>query len=61
MSATSILPLQIDVKTPSRPPGFAFVEFDDPRDALDACRGRDGYNFAGGKIRVIIGTLCEFV
>ena len=44
--------LQIDVKKPSRPPTFAFVEFDDGRDAAEACRGRDGYDFAGGRIRV---------
>lgn len=25
-----------------RPPGFAFVEFDDPRDAADAARALDG-------------------
>lgn len=42
----------MDVKKPSRPPVFAFVEFDDPRDAADACRGRDGYEFAGDRIRV---------
>lgn len=24
------------------PPGFSFVEFDDPRDAEDAVRGLDG-------------------
>lgn len=44
--------VEIDVKTPSRPPGFAFVEFASARDAEDACRGRDGYEFAGGRIRV---------
>ncbi|XP_073117951.1 serine/arginine-rich splicing factor RSZ22A isoform X2 [Elaeis guineensis] len=27
-----------------RPPGYAFVEFDDRRDALDAIRGLDGKN-----------------
>lgn len=46
--------MQVDVKKPSRPPTFAFVEFDDPRDAADACRARDGYDFAGGRIRVSI-------
>ncbi|KAK9675662.1 hypothetical protein RND81_11G022000 [Saponaria officinalis] len=27
-----------------RPPGYAFIEFDDKRDALDAIRGLDGKN-----------------
>merc|ERR1739838_832611 len=31
---------------------FAFVEFDDPRDAQDAVDGRDGYKFDGYKLRV---------
>ena len=31
----------IDLKTPSRPPAYAFVSFDDSRDADDAIRGRD--------------------
>lgn len=44
--------LQVDLKTPSRPPAFAFVEFEDPRDAYEAVRGRDGYDFAGGRLRV---------
>ena len=43
---------QVDIKKPVRPPTFAFVEFDDPRDAFDACRGRNGYDFAGGRLRV---------
>lgn len=44
----------VDLKTPSRPPAFAFVEFDDPRDAADAARGRDGYDFGGYRLRVEI-------
>eukprot|EP00199_Chlamydomonas_sp_CCMP681_P004767 CAMPEP_0119105586 /NCGR_PEP_ID=MMETSP1180-20130426/3504_1 /TAXON_ID=3052 ORGANISM="Chlamydomonas cf sp, Strain CCMP681" /NCGR_SAMPLE_ID=MMETSP1180 /ASSEMBLY_ACC=CAM_ASM_000741 /LENGTH=120 /DNA_ID=CAMNT_0007090671 /DNA_START=147 /DNA_END=505 /DNA_ORIENTATION=+ len=42
----------IDLKTPTRPPAFAFLEFDDPRDAADSVRGRDGYDFYGHRIRV---------
>lgn len=42
------------MKTPARPPAFAFITFDDPRDAEDAVRGRDGYNFDGYRLR------CEF-
>lgn len=34
------------------PPGFAFVEFEDERDAEDAVRGLDGTNIAGGRVRV---------
>ncbi|XP_075225936.1 serine/arginine-rich splicing factor 7-like isoform X2 [Lycorma delicatula] len=33
------------------PPGFAFVEFDDPRDAEDAVRGLDG-SICGRRVRV---------
>ncbi|EER06477.1 arginine/serine-rich splicing factor, putative [Perkinsus marinus ATCC 50983] len=29
------------------PPGFAFVTFEDARDADDACRGEDGKDFNG--------------
>ncbi|KAK9823308.1 hypothetical protein WJX72_001807 [[Myrmecia] bisecta] len=43
---------EVDLKLPPRPPGFAFVEFDDPRDAEDAVRGRDGYDFYGNRLRV---------
>lgn len=42
------------MKTPARPPAFAFISFDDHRDAQDAIRGRDGYNFDGYRLR------CEF-
>jgi len=35
-----------------RPPGFAFVEFDDPRDAEDSCRHLDGVRINGSRVRV---------
>lgn len=34
------------------PPGFAFVEFEDPRDAQDACRFLDGSRIGSTRIRV---------
>ena len=30
---------------------YAFITFSDPRDAEDAIRGRNGIEFAGGRIR----------
>ncbi|XP_062230323.1 serine/arginine-rich-splicing factor SR34-like [Phragmites australis] len=44
--------VDIDLKVLTRPPGYAFVEFEDPRDAEDAIYGRDGYNFDGHRLRV---------
>ncbi|XP_078505143.1 serine/arginine-rich splicing factor 7-like isoform X2 [Lissotriton helveticus] len=38
------------------PPGFAFVEFEDPRDAEDAVRGLDGNVICGSRIRVELST-----
>ena len=34
------------------PPGFAFIEFEDPRDADDAVREMDGRHVCGVRIRV---------
>jgi len=34
------------------PPGFAFVEFEDPRDAEDSVRGLDGTRVCGQRCRV---------
>lgn len=34
------------------PPGFAFVEFEDPRDARDAVRALDGKILCGRRVRV---------
>ncbi|KAL6978392.1 Serine/arginine-rich splicing factor sr34b [Sarracenia purpurea var. burkii] len=42
----------VDLKIPPRPPGYAFVEFEEARDAEDAIKGRDGYDFDGHRLRV---------
>ena len=44
--------VSIDLKLPPRPPAFAFVQFEDARDAEEAVRGRDGYDFHGSRLRV---------
>ncbi|CAB1453283.1 unnamed protein product [Pleuronectes platessa] len=38
------------------PPGFAFVEFEDPRDAEDAVKGMDGKLLCGSRVRVELST-----
>ncbi|XP_052385744.1 serine/arginine-rich splicing factor 7-like isoform X20 [Oncorhynchus keta] len=38
------------------PPGFAFVEYEDPRDAEDATKGMDGKVLCGARIRVELST-----
>ncbi len=42
----------VDLKTPTRPPAFAFVEFESSAAAIDAVKGRDGYDFHGNRLRV---------
>ncbi|PKA57970.1 Pre-mRNA-splicing factor SF2 [Apostasia shenzhenica] len=44
--------VEVELKNPPRPPGYCFVEFESSRDAEDAIRGRDGYNFDGYHLRV---------
>merc|ERR1712212_1084597 len=45
---------ECDLKLPRNGdgPAFAFVQYEDPRDAADAIRGRDGYRIAGQKLKV---------
>ncbi|KAK5898622.1 hypothetical protein CesoFtcFv8_008179 [Champsocephalus esox] len=38
------------------PPGFAFVEFEDPRDADDAVRELDGKQLCGSRVRVELSS-----
>ncbi|CAN0217180.1 unnamed protein product [Scytosiphon promiscuus] len=42
----------MQLKMPERPPAFGFVTFEDSRDADEAVRARDGYDFDGHRLRV---------
>mmetsp|Transcript_24585 Transcript_24585/g.59174 ORF Transcript_24585/g.59174 Transcript_24585/m.59174 type:complete len:289 (+) Transcript_24585:440-1306(+) len=43
---------RIDLKTPSRPPAYAFVEFEDERDAEDAIKDTNGMKLGRERLRV---------
>eukprot|EP01035_Chromulina_nebulosa_P021623 gene21623-27986_t len=44
--------IDVNVKIPARPPAYAFLTYEDRRDAEDAVKYRDGYDFAGSRLRV---------
>ncbi|XP_023343472.1 probable splicing factor, arginine/serine-rich 6 [Eurytemora carolleeae] len=42
----------VNVWVARRPPGFGFVEMEDPRDALDCVKELDGTRICGGRVKV---------
>jgi len=46
----------VNVWVARNPPGFAFVEFEDPRDARDATKCLDGVRICGSRARVEMST-----
>jgi hypothetical protein len=42
----------LELRTPRNPPGYAFIEYEEPRAAEDAVRARDNYDFYGHHLRV---------
>lgn len=45
-----------DIWIARRPPGFAFVEFEHPKDAADACAALSGQDIRGQRVRVEVST-----
>eukprot|EP00930_Biecheleria_cincta_P056217 TRINITY_DN42382_c0_g1_i1.p1 TRINITY_DN42382_c0_g1~~TRINITY_DN42382_c0_g1_i1.p1 ORF type:complete len:143 (-),score=24.09 TRINITY_DN42382_c0_g1_i1:69-464(-) len=45
-----------DIWVARQPPGFAFVTFEDERDAEDAVKGLNGEKFQGDNLRVQVST-----
>lgn len=45
----------------SRPKGFGFVEYCDPRDAEEALYGMDGKNFGGRDIAVSLPKMLQAI
>ena len=43
-----------DIWVAQKPPGFAFIDYDDERDAQDAVTGEDGRNILDKRVRVEI-------
>jgi len=42
----------VNVWVARRPPGFGFVEMEDPRDALDCVKELDGIKICGGRVKI---------
>ena len=48
-----------DVWVARKPPGFAFIEMEDPRDAKDAVKGLDGARVCGVRWALILIRKCS--